>query len=188
MSMRANLGRLLGVIASVWLVACGGGGNHDDLKQWMREATKNQHGKIPPLPEVKPYEPAVYQAEILTDPFKPARIEPEGKKRRTSGKLQPDFEARELRNNPLERYPLESLSMIGYLKIGNMPYAVVQMDQLVKQVKIGEYIGQDFGIVTQVSDTEVTVRELIQDSAGDWSERTSTLLLQEKSDKKEVKR
>jgi type IV pilus assembly protein PilP len=184
MKPRTNVRIFLLGSCCLWLVACGGGANHDDLKQWMREATKNQHGKIPPLPEVKPYQPAVYQAEILPDPFKPGRIESEGKKRRSSGKLQPDFEARELRNNPLERYSLETLNMIGYLKIGSMPYAVVQADQLVKQVKIGEYIGQDFGIVTQISDTEVTVRELIQDSAGDWSERTSTLLLQEKSDKK----
>ncbi len=170
------------------LAACGGGGNHDDLKQWMRESTKNLHGKIPPLPEVKPYEAAEYQAETLPDPFKPALMDQDAKKRRGSGKLQPDFEARELRNNPLERYPLESLTMIGYLKIGKMPYAVVQIEQLVKQVKIGEYIGQDFGIVTQVSETEVTVRELIQDTAGDWTERTSMLLLQEKTDKKEAKR
>lgn len=175
------------LLLSLFLAGCGSRGNHDDLKQWMREATKNLQGKIPPLPEVKPYEAAEYQAETLPDPFKAALMEQDAKKRRGSGKLQPDFEARELRNNPLERYPLESLTMIGYLKIGKMPYAVVQAEQLVKQVKIGEYVGQDFGIVTQVTDTEVTVRELIQDSAGDWSERTSTLLLQEKTDKKGAK-
>lgn len=179
---------LMVCLSVMWLTACGSGGNHDDLKQWMRESTKNLHGRIPPLPEVKPYEAARYEAETLPDPFRPTQIDQDTKKRRGTGKLQPDFEARELRNNPLERYPLESLNMIGYLKIGKMLYAVVQAEQLVKQVKIGEYLGQDFGIVTQVSDTEVTVRELIQDSAGDWSERTSTLLLQEKTDKKEGKR
>lgn len=187
MSRQPDRRMLAALLLSLLLAACGSSGDHDGLKQWMRESTKNLQGKIPPLPEVKPYEAAEYQAETLPDPFKVALMEQDAKKRRGGGKLQPDFEARELRNNPLERYPLESLTMIGYLKIGKMPYAVVQADQLVKQVKIGEYVGQDFGIVTQVSDTEVTVRELIQDSAGDWSERTSTLLLQEKTDKKGAK-
>ena len=169
------------------LVGCGGGGSQEELRSWMREATKGMQGRIPPLPEVKPYEAAIYSAETLPDPFKPGRLDPEGKARRGSGKLQPDFEARELRNNPLERFPLESLNMIGYIKIDKVPYAIVVVDKLVKQVKIGEYVGQDFGIVIQVSDTEATIRELVQDSAGDWSERTSTLMLQEKSDKKESK-
>jgi type IV pilus assembly protein PilP len=168
------------------LTACGGG-EHEDMKQWMREATKNLKGRIPPMPEIKPYEAAEYEAETLVDPFRANRIDPVGKQR-GGGRLQPDFEARELRNNPLERYPLESLSMIGYLKIGSRPYAVIQVDQLVKQVKIGDYIGQDFGIVTQINDTEVTVRELTQDSGGDWNERTSSLLLQDRAEKKENKR
>ena len=168
------------------LVACGGG-DHEDMKQWMREATKNLKGKIPPMPEIKPYEAAEYGAETLVDPFRASRIDPVGRQR-GGGRLQPDFEARELRNNPLERYPLESLSMIGYLKIGSRPYAVIQVDQLVKQVRIGDYIGQDFGIVTQINDTEVTVRELTQDSGGDWNERTSSLLLQDRAEKKENKR
>jgi type IV pilus assembly protein PilP len=56
--------------------------------------------------------------------------------------------------------------------------AVIQVDDKVKQIKAGDYIGLDFGMVTKISDKEVELRELIQDSAGDWSERTSLLYLQ----------
>lgn len=84
----------------------------------------------------------------------------------------------------LEKYPLESLKMIGYMNVNQRPMAVIQVEDKVKQVKVGDYMGLDFGMVTQVSDTEVQVRELIQDSAGDWSERKSSLYLQSKEGNK----
>ena len=98
--------------------------------------------------------------------------------------FQPDFDAREMRNSVLEKYPLESLKMIGYLNVNKRPLAVIQVDDKVKQIKVGEYIGLDFGMVTQISDSEVKLRELIQDSAGDWSERESSLFLQGKEGSK----
>lgn len=171
------------VIALAGVLAACSGGDHEDLRQWMQESTKGLRGNIPKLPEVKPYEPVAYDAEGLLDPFKPGKIEPESKNRlggAKAGGLQPDYEAREMRNSLLEKYPLESLKMVGYLNINNRPIAVMQAEQHVKQVKVGEYMGQDFGMVTQITDTEVTVRELVQDSAGDWSERTNSLRLQGK--------
>ncbi|HZX31911.1 MAG TPA: pilus assembly protein PilP [Rhodocyclaceae bacterium] len=164
------------------LAACSGG-DHEDLRQWMKENTKDLRGSIPPLPDVKPYEAVPYDADSMLDPFKSTKIEPESKGKQGSGKvggLQPDFEARDIRNSPLEKYPLESLKMIGYLNVNGRPIAVVQVDQNIKQVKVGEYLGLDFGMVTQISEREVAVRELIQDSAGDWMERPNTLYLQGK--------
>lgn len=174
-------GGLLIALAGV-LAACSSGGDHEDLRQWMRESTRDLRGHIPGLPQVKPYEPVAYDAENFLDPFRPAKIEPELKNRLAGGKggLQPDFEARELRNSLLEKYPLESLRMIGYLHINNRPVAVIQAEQHVKQVKVGEYLGLDFGLATQITGREVTVRELVQDPAGAWSERSNSLYLQGK--------
>lgn len=174
------------VLALCGAFAACSGGDHEDLRAWMAENTKDLRGSVPKLPEVKPYEPAVYAVEAMLDPFKAAKIEPASKQKQggAASGFQPDFEARELRNSLLEKYPLESLKMIGYLNVNKKPIAVIQADQSVKQVKIGEYIGLDFGLVTQITDKEVTLRELIQDSAGDWSERTSTLLLQAKEGSK----
>lgn len=174
--------RWLMIALSGALAACSGG-DHEDLRQWMRESTKDLRGHIPPLPEVKPYEPVSYDGDGALDPFKPAKIEPESKSRPGGGKgggLQPDFEAREIRNSPLEKYPLESLKMIGYLSLNGRPIAVIQAEQNVRQVKVGEYMGLDFGMVTQITEREVTVRELVQDSSGDWMERNNTLYLQGK--------
>ena len=178
--------RILLAALYIALVACSGEG-HDDLKQWMAENTRDLRGGVPKLPEVLPYQPVPYDVEGMLDPFKPGKIEPEAKRGQGGGKggaFQPDFDARELRNSLLEKYPIESLKMIGFLNINKQPMAVVQVEDKVKQVKVGDYIGLDFGMVTQISDKEVELRELIQDSAGDWSERKSTLYLQSKEGSK----
>ncbi|PKO86365.1 MAG: pilus assembly protein PilP [Betaproteobacteria bacterium HGW-Betaproteobacteria-12] len=153
----------------------------------MADNSANLKGNVPPLPQVTPYEPVPYDVEGTLDPFKAAKIEPESKYKQAAGKggaFQPDFEARELRNSLLEKYPVESLKMIGYLNVNNRPLAVIQVDDKVKQIKVGDYIGLDFGMVTRITDKEVELRELIQDSAGDWSERTSSLYLQSKEGSK----
>jgi type IV pilus assembly protein PilP len=153
----------------------------------MAENTKDMRGTIPKLPEVRPYEAVPYAMDGTLDPFKPSKIEPESRYRQLAGKggaFQPDFEAREIRNSLLEKYPVESLKMIGYMNVNKRPMAVIQVEDKVKQVKVGDYIGLDFGMVTQISDTEVQLRELIQDSAGDWSERKSSLYLQNKEGSK----
>jgi type IV pilus assembly protein PilP len=169
------------MLLALLLAGCGSD-DHDELRAWMQDVSKDMRGKIPPLPAVKPYEAVPYEVEAAVDPFRASKIEPEGKLRHGSGKggLQPDFEARELRNSMLEKYPLESIKMIGFLNINRKPLAVVQVDQHVKQVRVGEFMGMDFGRVTQISEREVALKELIQDSEGDWIERTTTLAMQSK--------
>lgn len=169
------------LIAGCLIAGCGGD-DHADLRQWMADNTKDLRGGIPKLPEVRPYVPVPYETEAQVDPFKPSKIEPESKYKNAAkgGAFQPDFEARELRNSLLEKYSLESLKMIGYLNVNRQPIAVIQVQDKVKQVKIGEYMGLDFGMVTKITDNEVQLRELIEDSAGDWSERKSSLYLQSK--------
>lgn len=163
------------------LVGCGGG-DHDDMRQWMRENTKDLRGGIPKLPPVIPYVPVAYDADAALDPFSAAKIGADDKARGNgkAGGLQPNFEARELRNSLLEKFPLESMKMIGYLQVKGQPMALIQVDQQVRQVKVGEYMGQDFGIVVQISERETVLKELMQDSAGEWAERTSVMQLQSK--------
>ena len=155
------------------LVACTGGDNQD-LRQWMNEAGKDIKGKVLPLPEVKPYEPVAYDAGNLLDPFKPAKIGPEQKKN-AGGGVQPDMDRP---REPLEAYPLESLKYVGVMTKKNVSYAIIQVDSALYQVRVGNYMGQNFGVITKVAESEVTLKELTQDSAGDWVEKTSALLLQ----------
>ena len=91
---------LVSLCASLLLVACGGD-DHEDLRQWMAENSKDLRGNVPKLPEVTPYQPVPYEVDSMLDPFKAAKIEPEAKYKQAAGKggaFQPDFEARELRD------------------------------------------------------------------------------------------
>ena len=179
--------RAIAVVAACMTLAACSGGENEDLRQWMDETSKGLKGGIPPLPEVKSYEPVPYDMEGAVDPFKPNKIEPESRYKQLAGKggaFQPDFEAREIRNSLLEKYPVESLKMIGYMNVNKRPMAVIQVEDKVKQVKVGDYMGLDFGMVTLITDAEVQLRELIQDSAGDWTERKSSLYLQSKEGSK----
>ena len=162
------------LIVCLALAACGNE-EHQDLKQWMNEATKDLKGGIPPLPEIKPFPVIAYDASNLPDPFRPSKIEPE-KRPASSGGIQPDLNRR---REALEAYPLESLKMVGTLMQSKRAHALIAADKNVHQVKVGNYMGQNFGIVTKISEDEVTLRELVADSLGEYSERSSTLKLQE---------
>ncbi|MDR0775798.1 MAG: pilus assembly protein PilP [Azonexus sp.] len=168
------------LVALCGLLGACSGGDQGELRQWMADNSANLRGNIPPLPQVKPYEPVPYDVEGSLDPFNSAKIEPEARNKQLPGQTGPDFEARELRNSLLEKYPIESLKMIGYMNVNNRPLAVIQVDNKVKQIRVGDYIGLDFGMVTRITDKGVELSEMIQDSAGDWSERTSSLYLQSK--------
>lgn len=161
-------------IACLLLLGCGGE-EHEDIKTWMHESTKDLKGRVPPLPQIKPFPLIAYDSGSLIDPFRAARIEPD--KKAGGGGLRPDFDRRK---EPLEAYPLESLRMVGTLQKKSAMNAIIQADKNVHQVRVGNYMGQNFGVVTRISDSAVGVKEFIQDPNGDWTERESTLQLQEK--------
>jgi len=77
--------------------------------------------------------------------------------------------------------------MVGTLERGKQTFALVKADAGLYRVRVGNYLGQNFGVITKITDSEVALRELVQDSGGDWTERESTLLLQE-ADLKEARK
>ena len=147
---------------------------HADLRQFVKDADNMPRGRIPPLPEVQPYVPVEYAAFDLTDPFKPRKIEPP--KGAVAGGIQPDANRR---REPLEAYPLEALKMVGVLKQKGYFALVKTPDNNLFQVKSGNYLGQNFGRITEISDGAIKLREIVQDSNGNWEEKDQTLLLQE---------
>ena len=165
--MRAKFAILL----TLALAACGG--SSDDPREFVKAAGKDLRGKVAPLPEVKPYEPFTYEALDLPDPFKPRKLAPP----KGGGGLQPDF------NRPkeaLESFTLETLKTVGTLQQGKVILAIVKTpENSLYRVKPGNYIGQNFGIITQVTENDVKLTEIVQDSAGDWTERNSSLALTE---------
>ena len=167
------------IVLCLFLAACGND-VHQDLKQWMKDSTKDLKGRVPPLPEIRPFPAVSYEAGEKSDPFRPTNIESEKKSGGGTG-AKPNFDRRK---EPLEAFPLESLKMIGLIQKGKTRHAIIRAGTQIYQATIGNYIGQNFGIITDLTDSEVKLKELVQDSAGDWVERTSTLQLQEQETKK----
>jgi len=173
--------RLL-VPVAVALVAGGCSSGLDDLKQFVRDSEKGVTRRVEPLPAVKPFEPFAYEGFDLPDPFKPRKI--------ASGDQKRDMRVEEQinrRKEPLEAFPLEQLKMVGTLSQNKETYALVKADKTLYRVRKGNYMGQNFGLITDVSDTEIKLKEIVQDSAGDWAERQSVLPLLEEAGKGDKK-
>jgi type IV pilus assembly protein PilP len=168
--MRANIVILVGCLT---VVGCGD--RHlEDVKKFVKESDKLPGGRIPPLPEVKPYEAFSYDAYDLVDPFKPRKIAPP-KAVAGAGGVQPDFNRRK---EPLEAYPLENLKMVGTLQQEKVMHALVKTpDNNLFRVKAGNYLGQNFGRITGINDTMIALKEIVQDSNGSWEEKDQALQL-----------
>jgi type IV pilus assembly protein PilP len=160
-------------LISTLLTGCGGE-EFQDLRDFVKNAGADMRGKIPPPPEVKPYEPFAYNNEAnLPDPFKLRK--PELRPGSRSGINQPDLDRPK---EALEEFPLEGLRMVGYLYQKKVGYAVIRApDGKLHRVKAGNYVGLNFGLIQEVTDTEAKIKEMVQDSTGDWSERLSSLQL-----------
>jgi type IV pilus assembly protein PilP len=171
--------RLLIASVALLLAACGGA-EFSDLKEFVDQSAQGMHGRVEPLPQVVAYEPMSYDAFDLPDPFQPRKIEPD--KTGIGTGPAPDLNRRK---EALESYPLESLKMVGTLEKTRQRWALIKTpDNNLYRVKNGNYMGQNFGVVAMITETSVTLKELIQDTNGSWSERTSTLQLLDEEEKK----
>ncbi len=160
----------------VFLLAGCGSEEFQDLQDFVNTSGADMRGKIEAPPEVKPYEPFTYDnAEGLPDPFKPRKPE---KQAGGSRGLSPELVNH--KREELEDFPLDGLKMTGYIHIHNTAYAVISApDGKVRNVKVGNFMGQNFGRIISITETELKLKEMVQDSAGDWSERISSLELME---------
>jgi len=165
-----------------------GDAEHQDIKQWMDESSRDLRGRVKPLPELKPFPLIAYEAHDQMDPFSANRVEPE--KREGGGGARPDFDRP---REQLENFPLESLQFIGIVSKTKSKdrHALVQVDGVVYQASKGNYMGQNFGRIAAITDTEIILKEIVQDPSGqttDWVERQMTLQLLDGTAGKESKK
>lgn len=164
----------------VVLASCSGE-QHSDLRQFVKDSENMPRGRIPPLPEVKPYEPIEYAAFDLLDPFRPRKIEARPGGPSGSGPQPPANH----RKGPLEAFPLENLKMVGTLSQRKDVFALIKTpDNILYRVKAGDFMGQNFGRITGITESAVKLKELVQDSGSDWKEEERTMLLQDEQETK----
>lgn len=157
----------------------------DELRQWMQDERNGIRPQVTPIPEPTKFVPQSYTGERLTEPFsseKLASVMRGSLAATVSNSALLDAELNR-RKQPLEAYPLDTMSMVGSLTRNGQLVALLKVDNLLYQVRAGSYLGQNYGRVTKISETEITLREIAQDASGEWAERPAALQLQEDASK-----
>lgn len=174
--MKTRLHRLAIVVPLTvgLLTACGA--ELDELQQWMEQQRREVKPNVPPLAPPRKFDPEPYAGADATEPFSNQKLAVALKRdeRAPSSLLAAELKRRK---EPLEAYPLDSMTMVGSLNKLGRPYALLRVDGLLYQVKPGDYVGQNYGRILRISETELVLREVVQDAAGEWIERNSSLQL-----------
>lgn len=167
-------------LASLVVLLVGCGADTDELQGWMDQQRREVKPNITPLIPPKKFDPAPYLSAQAVEPFSNQKLSVALKQ---EAKQPNSVLAAELnrRKEPLEFYTLDGMSMVGSVTKQGHPFALLKVDNLLYQVKVGDYLGQNYGRILKITETEIALREIVQDAAGEWIERPGTLQLQEKA-------
>jgi len=170
------------IVVSLFLAGCGSAGK-DELEEWMKEQKNAAKPRIEPLPEPSKFAPQAYNQAGSIEPFSNQKLTQALRRDSNQTSSNAALIAPELsrRKEPLEALPLDSIFMVGSLLKQGSPVALVKVDNLIYQVRVGNHLGQNYGLVTRVTETGISLREIVQDAAGEWIERTAALQLLEGS-------
>ena len=176
--MMRSAGKLMMLLFPMLTLAGCGDNGLTEVREWMDGVKKQTRVIIPKISEPKVYVPVAYTGKDQTDPFNPNKLLAALAKIRAESDngLKPDMNRR---REALEAFPLDVLKMVGIIEKPNMKNALIQVDKSIYQAKIGNYVGQNFGMITKITDTDIEIKEIVQDAAGDWTERMTKLELQE---------
>ncbi|HET7863960.1 MAG TPA: pilus assembly protein PilP [Burkholderiaceae bacterium] len=172
--------RIVATLVSMAVLALAGcSASQQELQEWMEQQKKEVKPNVPPLVAPRKFDPQPYTALNSVEPFSSQKLTVALKQenRQPNSLLAAELNRRK---EPLEAYPLDNLVMVGSMNHKTKPSALLKADRLLYEVHVGNYIGQNYGKVMQITETEISLREIVQDAAGEWIERTSTLQLQEK--------
>ncbi len=160
------------------LAACSA--DTDELQQWMDQQRREVKPNVSPLQPPRKFDPAPYRMAQAVEPFSNQKLTVALKQeaRQPNSLLAAELNRRK---EPLESYPLDSMSMVGSVNKQGQPFALLRVDNLLYQVKVGDYLGQNYGRITKIAETEIALREIVQDAAGEWIERPAALQLQERA-------
>nr|WP_242478001.1 pilus assembly protein PilP [Rubrivivax gelatinosus] len=158
----------------------GCGAQNEELQAWMDQQRREVKPSVQPLQPPKRFDPEPYAQAQGVEPFSNQKLTVALKQeaRQPNSLMASEMNRR---REPLEAYPLDSMAMVGSVNRDGRQFALLRVDNLLYQVKLGDYLGQNYGRVTRIAETEITLREVVQDAAGEWVERPAVLQLQERA-------
>ncbi len=167
------------VVASIGFLSACGLSDEGEIQQWMAEQRQAMKPTAQKVEEPKEFAPYAYEPHGQVDPFDPQKIlmvvARQREERGSASAIKPDLERR---REVLEGFPLDQIRMVGMMRQGGNNVALLETNGATHMVRIGNYAGQNFGLVTRISETEVVLKEIYQDAAGEWVERPQKLELQ----------
>lgn len=173
------------IILLLFMLSLGGcsGSSEDELRRWMSDQRSQIRPKVAPISEPKQFVPESYRQAATVEPFSSQKLTQALKRESTQAAANGALIAPELarRREALESFPLDTMVLVGSMTKIGQPVALVKVDNLLYQVRLGNYLGQNYGRVTKITETDITLREIVQDATGEWIERAATLQLQERS-------
>lgn len=171
MNARPGLFRLLLTATLLTgLNACGG--TMDDLEAYANEVKARKSGEVDPIPQIVPYAPFTYTANARRDPFTALVF---ARPDTSDSGIKPDLNRN---REPLEEYPLDGLRMVGTIFMQSGRYALVRSpDGVIHRVTIGNYLGQNFGKIVGINDSDVQMVELLPDGFGGYMEQAASIAL-----------
>ena len=173
---RATL--LIRLVLTLGLAAMLGGCTRgmSDLRSWVAQEKARKGAPIPPLPVIKTFETFKYDDQDRRDPFSPSTAETQP----ADGGSGPRPDADRARQ-PLELFALDSLKMVGTVGVGaNLEVLIKDPGGVIHRVRSGEYMGQNYGHVTAISDDHIDLVELVSNGSGGWMERPASIALDAK--------
>ena len=181
MMMRTSIWPLP-LLVGVVLVGCSSS-DSTDVHDWILQERNQIRPKVALLPPPKQFVPENYTRANDVEPFSSLKLTQALKRDSAQVASNAGLVAPELtrRKEALEDFPLDAMQMVGSITRTGEPMALLRVENLLYQVKLGNYLGQNYGRVTKISETGLSMREIVQDSGGEWIERVATLQLQEKT-------
>lgn len=178
--MKARVRSSLCVIFVPILAGCFSSGE-DDLRLWMAEQRATAKPAVTPLTEPKKFVPESYSQGGALEPFNQLKLVQALRRDSAQVASNAALIAPEMsrRKEPLESFPLDAMAMVGSLNKTGTPTALLKVDNLIYQVKVGNYLGQNYGKIVGITENSIQLREIAQDATGDWIERPVSLDLQE---------
>ncbi len=167
----------LALMLGVALVLAGCTRGMSDLRAWVAQEKAKKGAPIQPLPVIKTFETFTYNDQDRRDPFSPSTAELDNNSSTASGPRPDANRAKQ----PLELFALDSLKMVGTVGTGaGMEVLVKDPGGVIHRVHVNEYMGQNYGHITAISEDHIDLVELVSNGNGGWMERPASIALDAK--------
>lgn len=170
--MRKHVSLAVSFGLAALIAALGGCSQGNDLKQWVAQEKAKKGAPLEPLPVIRTFETFEYKDQDLRDPF---NVSAEEQEQNANNGPHPD---QDRPREPLEAFPLDGLKMSGTIGLAKAIEGLVRdPDGVVHRVHVGNYLGQNYGRITSISEDHIDLVELVPNGSGGWMEKPATIAL-----------